>query len=173
MATGTLPPREHQARKKRTLRTQALAPKIEPGAAEFLQKGFVSLNAAAVWWLEAAPLLHARGLGEMRGVFSEAELNLILDALNGCALLVAGGGGLSGQYVLFEVADAMALNQYDEKWGVEAAPLLARLRTLTHFQRVALELWAAQLWAARHKSDVWAREIARLAGDTKEDDHAE
>lgn len=67
---------------------------------------------------------------------SEAEMNLVRDALNG-AWLVDRPEGI--QTMLWaEVTDAIKLNQADTKHGVDGAALVEKLRGLTYAQAVAL-----------------------------------
>lgn len=76
---------------------------------------------------------------------SEAELSLLRDANNGTlhepAALLRGS-------IAMGVADAIALDGLDTKWGVDGDALVAKLRDLTFLQEVRLiedlEAWWAK-----------------------------
>lgn len=84
------------------------------------------------------------------GSLTPSELNLIADTLNGVGLLLTSSphhmemllsGGLE-----HEVHDAIALFNYAEKWQVQAADLLAKLRVMPRESKERLIRLVAHLW---------------------------
>lgn len=87
---------------------------------------------------------------ELRSVnLTEAEASLICYALNGPHLMDVGSlRGLSALTVLrVEVSDAITLNAYDLKWGVNGGELAAKLDALTPGQAMAIIDAVERFWA--------------------------
>ena len=78
----------------------------------------------------------------LKGKFTKEELCLMIDAVNGLMLTPQ----IAGQHMAVNVADAMALDGLDEKWGVEAKEISQKLRELHIFDIACLELWCAKFW---------------------------
>ncbi len=90
------------------------------------------------------------------------HVGTIYRALNGVYLAhEADHGALLGGHVALEVADMLRLG------GAPAdsvdADLPARIAALPRVARVALELWAADLWRASDDAELWEREIGEMA----------
>jgi hypothetical protein len=92
--------------------------------------------------LESFPSLYKRTLDGLRGVFTESELRLILNALNGLFLTP----GLAGQHLGLSVADAMQLDNLAIKHGVQAKKLNAKIADLKPFEAAVMEIWAIGFW---------------------------
>lgn len=92
--------------------------------------------------VEAFPSLYKRTLEHLKGKFSEAELKLLCDSMNGMAL----SSQLAGQHIGLSVADAMRLDALDTKWKVDAETLNAKIAALCPFECAVLELWVARFW---------------------------
>lgn len=122
------------------------APRVSETAAGFYRDKFDTLNAGIELTLEAFPVLHHRALYEILPGFEDRELCLIIDNLNGILLAPQ----LLGQHLLAGVADGIALNKLDQKWGVDKDALMEKLKTLTTFQAAALEIWCAGFWSGGH-----------------------
>lgn len=87
---------------------------------------------------------------------SRGEACLICDAANGLALLDA----YSPFYLPAEVADAISLNQLDQKWDVDGEVLMGKLARMTPTQILALCDATEQFWARyEDDTDVVLREI--------------
>lgn len=114
------------------------APRISDSAAEFYPTVFSSLNGGLEYTIDAFPTLYRRTLAELRGVFSAAELKLIIDVFISTALTP----GLAGQHLALSVADGIALENLDKKWSVDAAAMKKKIETLTSFDAAVLEIWA-------------------------------
>lgn len=75
-------------------------------------------------------------------LFTEDELWLIKDSMNGtisepaCAI----------ENVWFGVEDSIDLDRLDEKWSVEKAPFMKKLKSLSFAQEVALVEHVEQFW---------------------------
>ena len=101
-----------------------------------------SVQAGALYVLDAFPALYQRTLADMRGTFSEAELSLILDIHNGTLLTP----GIAGQHIGIAVRDSIELDGSDSKWEIDGNALLGKIEPLPIFARACLELWAVGYW---------------------------
>lgn len=115
-----------------------------------LMEFFEDPTAALSWTVEMFPAMIKRTWAEIRGKFTRGELSMIADVMNGTATLSMGMGRSAGQHITLNVADSFGLypGQYEEQWGVVRDTLMEKIQALTSFQRVSLEFWAAQFWAA-------------------------
>lgn len=88
--------------------------------------------------------LYEESLAETKSRFSAAELKMLLDLSNSTYLSTM----LMGEQIIPNLEDAFALDpgMYEEKWGVNSEPMLAKLRDLTPFARACLEIWANECW---------------------------
>ena len=118
------------------------APRIAERSAEFYRANFGNLNAGAEYTLDAFPGLYRRTMGSLRGRFTRGELSLILDISNGLSLTA----GIAGQHLGLQVADGIALDALDTKWGVDAHTLLGKIAGLTVFEAACLEIWGRAYW---------------------------
>lgn len=85
--------------------------------------------------------LLARTRRELRQLFSDKEMDLILDALNGTAFFDTFGIYL----VQHEIADAISMDGLDRKWEVDGKAMLDKMNALTDAQKLAL-VDAVQCW---------------------------
>lgn len=120
------------------------APRISDKSSEYIPTQFATINAGLEYLADAWPTLHRRSLAELKGRFSAAELSLIIDVFNATALTPA----LAGQQLAISVADGIALDGLDSKWGADAGALNAKIAGLTSFQAAAIEIWANGYWYA-------------------------
>jgi hypothetical protein len=88
---------------------------------------------------------------------SEPEALLVCDALNGLWITEAAAVRL----LWAEVADAIAHDRLDAKWGVDGEALVAKLRRLTPGQRLALLDAVERFW---QQPDRPAAEVLREVG---------
>lgn len=100
------------------------------------------------WLLQQA----RRALAE---TLNDAEIGLILDALNGTAWMEP----LTFQVAWAEIADAVRLDKLDEKWSVDGRTLVRKLKALSPVEAAAL-VDASERW--------WGR-----VGAGEQPDHAE
>lgn len=75
--------------------------------------------------------------------FSDAELNLLKDSLNGTISEPA--GMIRG--VAIGVQDSIELDGLAEKWGVDGPALIAKLQALDYVAEVALVEYVEAYWA--------------------------
>lgn len=101
-----------------------------------------SVQAGALYVIDAFPTIYQRTLSDMRGVFSEAELSLILDIHNGTLLTP----GIAGQHIGIAVRDSIELDGSDQKWEIDGNTLLGKIEAMPIFARACLELWACSYW---------------------------
>jgi hypothetical protein len=76
----------------------------------------------------------ARARRELRQMFSDGEAMLIVDVLNGVAFWDTFGIYM----VAHEVADGIALDGLDKKWGIDKQELMTKLARLNDAQALAL-----------------------------------
>lgn len=98
----------------------------------------------------------------VRGRFTEDEIGVLLEAMNGCAheVYLDHYPAMLGAGMAREIADA----HLDEKWDIDGDKLAHRIHDLPPVAKAALDLWCADMW--RHCEDDWSGEIAWLAGET-------
>lgn len=123
-------------------------PRLDEKTAAFFTERHPSMNAAAEFWLTALPTLQARTLHEMRGRFTEDELHLILDVMNGVIL----SPQIAGQHVRANVADGIALDRLDKKWEIDGKIMVQKIAELSHFEAACLEVWATGFWQGTRES---------------------
>jgi hypothetical protein len=122
-----------------------IGPNISDAAAEWYPSLFSNLHAGATYILEALPRLYQRTLYEMKGVFSEGELSLMIDVMNGTMLTPQ----LAGQQIGANVSDGIALDHLDKKWEIDGKALNEKLAGLSPFQLACLEIRASGFWYAQ------------------------
>jgi hypothetical protein len=118
------------------------SPRIQEDPAIWYENHFKTLNAGLEFYGNGLPGIHKRTLHELRGHFSEAELMLIIEVMNGKSI-TTGTAGLT-LYVACE--DGIRMKQLERKWGVDRDSFLQRLKQLRHWDAVTLEVWAAGFW---------------------------
>ncbi len=130
----------------------AIAPKIMSDASDWLQQFFPTLNAGATFVLNAFPSFYQYSLNEMRGRFSRGELGMILDVLNGHDMVLSSyqiSPSLIGHHLVLEIADSFRIypGSYEKQWEIDdPRGFIERLKSLTMFQKICIELWAAAFW---------------------------
>lgn len=119
---------------------------ISEKATEFIDNWFKRRNPGIEFILESFYITFNHALYEIKGKFSDNELNLILDAFNGTLLTTQ----IMGQHLLPQVEDGCRFEFLDEKWEVKKEELLKKISDLTNFQAAAVELWASAFWQKHH-----------------------
>jgi len=125
---------------------KAIAPKINPEAADWYAKMFKSLNAGTTAILDAFPGFYSHALAEMRGVFTINELSMILDITRSWP---PGFTSFTGHAIKLSVKSCLELfhGQFKERWNIaDPKEFLDRLSGLPLFARVCLDIWAAGFW---------------------------
>lgn len=84
---------------------------------------------------------------QLRQLLSESEISLICDVLNGTMF----SDRYSVTVVPNEIQDGISLDHVDEKWNVDGAALVAKLRGLSYGSLMAL-VDAVQLWWYRNSN---------------------
>lgn len=85
--------------------------------------------------------LMSRGRRELRQIFEDKEIALILDALNGTGFFDA----FSIYLIEHEIADAIAMDNLDQKWGVDGSGVINKMQQLSPGQKLAL-VDAVEIW---------------------------
>lgn len=151
---------------KKSNKRIAVAPKISEGAAKWYEENWPSLNAGVTIAIEALPVLYQASIAELRGRFSRGELCMILDVMNGHAGVMVLGGSMSvGYHIPPNIEDSFKLypNMYEEKWDIQdPQSFIARLNSLTRFQLMTLEIFAAAWWEHHYETvsaDDWCKPL--------------
>jgi hypothetical protein len=84
---------------------------------------------------------------EIKGYFSDNELNLIIECLN-CYLLQI--DTISPTKLLYsEISDAIHYEQLDKKWEIDKNEFLRKLKSLTEFQAFTLLNTITNYWKSK------------------------
>lgn len=124
--------------------------RIAPETKKFYEKNFQSLYQGGKTVTELFPSIYAATLMEIKekAKFSEGELSLIVDTLNGTIPTPQ----LMGQTLAISVRDACNIDRLDEKWGVvDQTSFLKKIKSLTIFQKACLEVWGYTFWWGSEK----------------------
>ena len=97
---------------------------------------------------QAIPNLYSVTLGEIKGLFTAGEVNLMLDVSNGLLLMPM----ILGQHLSHEVEDGIDLNGLAEKWDIDRDALLEKLARLSTTQIAVLETVLNDFWYGADKS---------------------
>lgn len=120
-----------------------VSPRVFEETQAWYAKSFESINAGCEYILEAFPELYARTIHDLKGKFTRGELMLFIDVMNGHFYNPRGAGYEMGA----NVADGMALDHLDEKWGIPDKWVLnKKLANLHNFDRACLEIWIQAFW---------------------------
>jgi len=118
------------------------APRISKTTAEFIPGQFRTLNAGCEHILNSWPGLFRLTLNELKERFSQGELGIMLDVMNGSMI----GSDNYGRHLTMNCTDGVALYRLDKKWNIEKDPFFEKLGNLTTFQAACLEIWANAFW---------------------------
>jgi len=117
---------------------KALGPKVGQVAFDFLKTTWGKPNRGATYILEAFPGMFMDTIREMKGIFSDEELCLILDSMHKCEL----SAHISGSHLTPYLLDAIFRDRLEEKWKVDAEMFMDKIYKLKDFQEAILEIWA-------------------------------
>ena len=93
--------------------------------------------------LEAYQDFYLLTLAEIGAVgFSENEIHLMVEVMNGTMIT----SEALGQTLMPNVEDGIALNTLDEKWSVDKASLTNKLRSLSRFHLLVIEILTHNFW---------------------------
>ena len=84
-------------------------------------------------------------LSQLHNRFSQTEMSLIIDVLNGTIMpeeAIRHWPALLAQ----DVEDGCRLDGLDKKWGVDASALSSKVESLTTLEGVALVMFAERFW---------------------------
>jgi hypothetical protein len=119
---------------------------ISEKATNFIDNWFEKRNPGIEFILETFYYSFNHALNEIKGKFTENELNLIIDAFNGTLLTTQ----IMGQHLQPQVEDGCSFEFLNDKWDVSKKDLLKKISELTNFQAAAIEIWASALWQKHH-----------------------
>jgi hypothetical protein len=113
------------------------------------ERGKITVSAAALEIFEqAVPALYSVTLGEIKGLFTNGEISLMLDVSKGLLLTPM----ILGQHLPIEVEDGIDLNGLAEKWNVDRDTLLEKLERLSTTQIAVLETVLNDFWYGADQS---------------------
>ena len=118
------------------------APRILNKNTDFYKVTFETLNAGLEFILDAFPRLYRQTILKLRGHFSQGELMLMIDVMNGTMLTP----DTIGWSLAANVADGINLERLDKKWKVSGKAFVTKLQKLTVFELACLELWVQTFW---------------------------
>ena len=125
-------------------------PNTNKQSQRFIVNHFDNNSRGTQYCLEAMPVLYKFTLKELKGKFLYDELSLILDVFNNGTTIKPQH---AGQILISRCEDRISLDGLDKKWKVNKNQFLNALRSLTFFQRAALEIWANGYWHGRTKEN--------------------
>jgi len=132
------------------MNTQTVStPPLNKQSRWFIVDNFESNSQGVHYALEALPVLYQAALKEIKGKFLYDELSFILDVFNGAAI----NPQTAGQTLIARCEHKIELDRLDKKWRVNKKQFLNALRSLSYFQRAALEIWANGYWHGRTKEN--------------------
>ena len=91
--------------------------------------------------------------------FSEAEASLLVDALNGTIFHKE-----TVSLLWANIEDAIRTDSLDQKWQIDGASLLARLRDLKPFEALAVVDAVEQFWSGFYRQEGTMREKLLACG---------
>ena len=122
---------------------------------------FSDPHQAMDFFIQSWRYIYRNAMGQLRGMFSPAELKLLIDIHNGHAVSPATYGTA---LLSAAVSDAIAMDQADEKWKVDPAQIKEKCLSLPNILAMTMELWAAGYWAKNgHEScdlEVYVKQLA-------------
>lgn len=96
--------------------------------------------------------IHRRTVAELRGIFTAAELSAIVDNMNGVGLTRQFQA--NAQILWAHLEDGNTYEYLFSKWGVDAAELEKKVRSLTAAQAYFLQEEANLFWYGPDKSEM-------------------
>ena len=137
---------------------KTLSLRLDDSLQEWLERNWYTRAEGAEAAITGFYSLYRASLTELAGKLTKGELSIILDVMNGTILESI----MIGCHVGLSVHDGIALNGYDQKWGVDRE-FPSRLAAMPRAHLAALEIWSAQMW--RHCDDdaYWEEQISRMA----------
>jgi hypothetical protein len=104
------------------------------------------------------------GLALARQQLTRSEAKLILDVCNGTYWDAGSVAMMTGGGLLLSVRDGIALESLDQKWGVDAKSMIARMEGLERISHLALLDFARLFWA-KHKDIDLDEYVNKFQGD--------
>ena len=133
------------------------APRINKSTADFLPDYFVSINAGCEYVLNSWPGLFKRALDEMKGRFTEGELSVMLDVMDG-TIIIAGN---YGRHLIGNCQDGIALDGLNKKWKIDKKVFLEKLEALSTFEAACLEVWSNGFWYSKNNWQTKVNDIEK------------
>lgn len=125
--------------------SKKVTPLIGDESIKFFESNFRNLNAGVTYALEAFPGLYSRSMHDIKGIFTDGELRLILDVVNDLELTPQ----IAGKHLILDIHDGIDLEKLDEKWSVNKGEIIKKINDLSLFHLVCLEIWAKSFWQGK------------------------
>lgn len=92
--------------------------------------------------VDAFRSLYRQTLIKIKGQFSQGEIFLMIDVVNGLMLTPQ----IAGQHILANVADGIALDRLEIQHNIGGPELIKKLEAISIPERALLELWLKGFW---------------------------
>ena len=120
-----------------------ITPRIADNTVGFLTDNFKNLNAGSEYLLDSVPAVSRVYVGyQLKGTFTENELKLMIDIMNGTML----NPSLAGQHLKSNIEDGISLDHLDTKWEVDGNDLISKLGDMSVPEIFFLEIWIQGFW---------------------------
>lgn len=118
-----------------------VTPRLDESTIEFMLKYFPSLNRGVEHFVNSMPVIVGKTLHQIKGVFSENELQLLVEAMNGANLSTKNTSNLQGS-----VQDAIEAFDLDIEFKVDSVKIIDKLNRLSLLELLSLEIFLYGFW---------------------------
>ena len=146
-----------------TKRESKITVRLMPDTEKWLAETFERKSPGAEMVLEMAQGLYRRMMRDLKGVFTEEELLLMIDVLNSTLLTPR----MAGEHLLADCEDAIKLDGLDGLHGVDPGKFLEKLRGLSPYQVAWLEIWVKAYWWHHEEHGDPREYVESLAGNDR------
>ena len=117
-----------------------IGPRINFASYDFFTKTFGNLNSGTKYILDVFPALYNLTLREMKGIFTEEELRMMLEVVNSNEFSIP-GMGFPGKFLLKTVVHHLEEGNQYFNWKVDIKTITDEFDRLTNFQAFAFIIW--------------------------------
>lgn len=117
-----------------------IGPRINFASYEFFTKTFGNVNNGTKYLLDVFPALYNLTLREMKGIFTEEELRMMLEVVNSNEFSIP-GMGFPGKFLLKTVVHHLEEGNQYFNWKVDIKTITDKFDRLTNFQAFAFIIW--------------------------------
>jgi hypothetical protein len=128
------------SRKSLEASTVCVGPRIKEASAGFFAETFGNLNGGTKYILDVFPALYNLTLREMKGIFTEEELRILLEVVNSNENSFP-GMGFPGKFMMKTIFWNLEMGNEYFTWKVDIKAIKDKFDRLTHFQALAFIIW--------------------------------